>query len=61
MSTQTMTFVKGDKVRVKHRHGELCIRAPFAGGKYEGEGFWVWSYQLGRVVPALTVDIRRTR
>ena len=55
-----MTYQKGDKVRVKGRHGDLCIRAPFAGGKYAGVGFWVWSYRLGRVVPALTVDIRRT-
>ena len=54
-----MTYQKGDHVRVKGRHGQLTIRAAFAGGKYQGQGFWVWSTKLGRVVPALTDDIRR--
>ena len=56
----TPTYQKGEKVRVKGRHGDLSIRGPFTGGKYEGEGFWVWSPKLGRVVSALTGDIRRT-
>ena len=56
-----MTFQQGDKVRVKGRHGDMVIRGPFMGGKYAGEGFWVWSNKLGRVIPASTGDIRRPR
>ena len=56
-----MTFQRGEKVRVKGRDGDLSIRGPFLGGKYEGLGFWVWSPKLGRVVSALTGDIRSIR
>ncbi len=56
-----MTFQQGEKVRVKGRHGVMVIRGPFLGGKYAGEGFWVWSNKLGRVVPASTGDIRSLR
>ena len=56
-----MTYQQGDKVRVKGRHGEMVIRGPFLGGRYAGEGVWVWSLKLGRVVPASTGDIRSLR